>query len=224
MVHTYESDGGLVFPVAEGDFWSAGPHLLLCGDLEKRDHFKLLERAGQPDVVYADPPWNQGNCNTFRTKAGVSGRVSGFDGFLSRLMEVLAHVARPVFCEMGNQNVDVLRAIAERSGANVRGEWGITYYRKHPCRLVHFDFGSETALESSPEGMDDDHTPLWALAHWPAGSLVFDPVTGRGLSAVSADWLGHRFAGVELNPYRVSVTLRKLADRGYTPEKVGSLR
>jgi len=57
-----------------------------------------------------------------------------------------------------------------------------------------------------------------------SGRLVVDPCFGRGLTPVTARAAGHPFWGVELNPYRMSVTLQKLADTGLRPEKRGELQ
>ena len=66
---TYASSGGEEYPVQDGDLWTAGPHRIACGDLERGDALDLLHNLkALPDIVYTDPPWNAGNAASFRRR------------------------------------------------------------------------------------------------------------------------------------------------------------
>jgi len=216
----YAASGGLAFPVQHGDVWQAGPHIIACGDLEAGDFSRLLRMHDVvPDLVYCDPPWNAGNAAAFRTKAGVARKVDFYD-FLVTLCTCIAPTTRDVFLEMGKQQLPTLLAISEGMGATCLNTWPITYYRKHPCRLVHLRWNEDRHdLPQLPDfdGMDDDDTPLAALgACMRVDDVVADPCTGRGLTAVTVAKLGGRFVGLELSPFRMSCALHKLAQLGHT--------
>jgi hypothetical protein len=212
---TYVKDGGLNYPVAPGDVWRAGDHILACGDLEAGQGRALLKLAGrEPDLIYTDPPWGAGNAASFRTKAGVPRRVD-FPAFLTHLVQLTSAARRDVFMEMGFAQVHLLSAIIVRLGGQLVREWTVTYYRRHPSKLVHFRWYGEGDDPPDLNGMDDDDTPRAALqACLRPGDLVMDPCTGRGLTAATVAALGARFIGLELSPHRLSCTLTKLAGFG----------
>ena len=134
----YASTGGTNYPVQPGEVWRADHHVLACGDLEQGDGLRLIERAGRPDLIYCDPPWNPGNAAAFRTKAGMPRRVD-FSGFLIRLLTVTRHADRDVFVEMGLQNAGLLVELAEAHGARLIRRWPITVLSPspvHACSLA----------------------------------------------------------------------------------------
>ena len=107
----YASTGGLNYPVQPGDVWRAGPHVIACGDLEAGDGLRLVDKFGAPDLVYSDPPWNDGNAGAFRTKAGTPRQVN-FTAFLDQLLTVVRMARRDVFLEMGLANAPHLMDLA----------------------------------------------------------------------------------------------------------------
>lgn len=228
MVMTYEKDGGLRFPVKYGEIWTAGPITVACFDLALLDVSRLIRVFGHPDLVYCDPPWNAGNARTFRTKAGVDGERGSavdFDNLISRVWAVVAQSRSGGVVEMGNQKVLAAQELAVHAGIPTEVASG-TYYRTKPMKYL-VALGERTgAVVAALAGLDDEKAPPVVLGHVlkAKGSTVVDPCTGRGLSAVSAADAGHKFWGVELNPYRVSVTMRKLEDAGLLPHRNGLVR
>jgi hypothetical protein len=220
----YESSGGTRYPVRPGEVWRADHHMIACGDLEQGDGVRLIERFGRPpDLTYCDPPWNNGNCAAFRTKAGVPRKVF-FTDFLNALLIVARTTRRDVFLEMGNVNAPHLINLAEQSGGQLIRRWSITYYRKHPCTLIQLRFHGQGDDAPDLTGMDDDDTPVAALqACARPGDVIMDPCTGRGLTAATAAYPDRTFIGLELSPWRMSCTLSKLAALGCNIDREGNL-
>ena len=228
----YESDGGLRYPVRPGDVWKAGPHTIACLDtttpmLDK--YWSMLPSS--PKMLYTDPPWGAALTGGFYTKAGYptkDGARRSFTDVLAGIMRTPARFKLAGWMEMGDKWVDQLAAAITETGGRVIGTQPITYYRKHPHTIVAATWGPDF-VPTNVAGMDDDHTPNATMqAHLDAGLLrpgdaVYDTCIGRGLTPQTADKLGLVCYGTELSPWRMSVTLRKLADRGHTPTKIATL-
>lgn len=221
----YVSSGGDRYPVKPHEVWRAGPHRLACGDLEAGDGERLIKRFGQrPDLVYCDPPWNNGNAAAFRTKAGVPRQVN-FTTFLDVLMAVVRLARRDVFLEMGRAGQAHLVERAERCGGQAIRTWPITYYRRHPATLTQLRFNGAGLEPPDLAGLDDDDTPGAVMRSCSRpGDVVMDPCMGRGLTAATAGAAQDRtFIGLELSPWRMSCALSKLAALGYAIEREGTL-
>lgn len=222
-VHVYEKDGGLLYPVRPGDVWQVEQHTVICGDLQRGAMVEAL-RYAQPDLVYVDPPWGLSNLNSFQTKAGLPHVDVPYQSFLEMLLHPLVQLGVPVFSEMGVGYKTALEQAAAVVGLPYFKSVPITYYGKHRALLYQLSPQPEPAhgWVMPPDGMDDELTPGWIIDQYcPQPGVVFDPCTGRGLTAVSAAKAGRQFVGAELNQYRVSVTLRKLADlTGSVPQWV----
>jgi len=225
---TYSNEGGTRFDVQPGDVWLAGPHVLVCGDLERGDHMKLLHVVDQPAMAYIDPPWGSALARGFRTKAGVDGgpghRVD-FGVLLSLIIQAVKHCSGHAFLEIGRLQEKVLRDAISAGGGRVLDRWDTTYYKRYPCVLIHAGWapGLRPATTSA-DGMDDAHTPLWAIEQFSnTGDTVLDVCAGRGLTAISCEAAGRRFVGLELSSYRASVTLTKLEALGHAPNRAGRL-
>jgi len=212
------------WPVASGDIWKVGNHILACGDLEQGDGMKLLQTINlQPDMVYVDPPWNAGNACSFRTKAGVSRKVD-FESFLQSLLNVVSRSQGDIYIEMGRQETERLLRLIMANGGKVMNVWGITYYRKNPCHLVRCTWCESHEIEVDFTGMDDDDTPAIAMFHsTQKGQWVFDPCLGRGLTSLVAQRLDRRCVGLELHPRRLACAIDKLHKAGLSPQKRGNL-
>lgn len=227
----YVKGGGLNYPVEHGQVWGVGMHKVACDDMNKRRAWLMSAVGSVPCTVFVDPPWNMGNVNSFRTKAGLEHEGGGqpaFRSFLAGLCATLkALEPRVAAIEMGVDATPDLRRTLRDYGAVVLGDWPMTYYRRHPCRLVLASWnlplaGREepTAIQWPSEVPDDEDAPKILLDQVPEG-VVVDPCAGRGLIAVTAASLGKRFVGCELSPRRTSVTLTKLAKAtGQTPRLI----
>lgn len=178
---------------------------------------------------YTDPPWGAGNARSFRTKAGLDGdkgRPVDFAALIQRVIFCLTWAVPngPVWVEMGRATADDVERRLKQSWP-ITEVWPITYYNKNPCSLIRAAVSGPGMGAGGPGGMDDAVTPAFAIARDSApGDRVYDPCTGRGLTAVSAAQHGRVFRGSELNPRRLSVTLAKLHRlTGCAPQRIGAL-
>lgn len=199
------------YPMEIGDVWELGPHTLVCGDLQA-GYGSMIPA---PDMVYVDPPYNVGLAKGYRTKAGVPNPNMRFEDLIGSIMEAVRGCKGDVYMESGTKEADNICSIMDAHGCKVYNRWNVTYYKKNPAVLIRGSFTKPTKLSESPEGMDDEDTPTWAIAHSSKpGDLIVDTCTGQGNTAVSAHKLGRRFFGTELNPRRLAVTIEKLVKLG----------
>lgn len=222
------------YPVQPGEVWTVGPHSLACLDLEDPTRsaawMDLVVRQGRCAMGFSDPPWNAGNARSFRTKAqadGDKGRAVDFSGLMNRVLTALAWAVSPggpVWIEMGNAQAAEVRAMLAQSWP-LTEEWPVTYYGSKPCTLLRGATGGPSVGADGPAGVNDMLLPAFAIARDSLpGDRVYDPCTGRGLTAVSAAAAGRVFWGSELNPRRLSVTLAKLHRvTGAAPARVAVL-
>ena len=198
-------DAGDRIPVKVGEEWAVGNSRILCGDI----HWSEAEQffgANSIDLIYCDPPWNQGMLTGFHTKAGHHGPKPDFNAFKDRLFRLVEMVSAPVAMETGVKEVDDILSRMSHLFQDVK-EYDITYYRKRPCKLVTGGIESLPALD----GVDDDHTPNIVMnAVCDPGDLVLDFCTGRGLTPRTAQANKLRFIGTELAPRRMACALDSL--------------
>lgn len=206
----YTKDGGENYPVQPGEVWHVGEHRIRCGDLMNSADNGWLQTFA-PVLVYTDPPWGQALATGFRTKAGVDGYVTYQHLYTTAFQIIARHYGSiPVYFEQGEKWVKEMQSLAAAEGLEVTQEWAITYYKKHPATLTMFNAAGRS--HSNLRGYDDEATPAMAIVdHTRHGDLVVDLMAGRGLTAATAAGLDRVFAGMELSPHRVSVTLTKLA-------------
>lgn len=215
----YAGRGGLDWPVAPGDLWRVGPHMVLCGDIELGSLDLVAEwmEADPPALVYVDPPWGAGVHRAFRTKAGLAPALD-YDSLMLRVLSACT-LAPVALVEMGNRERDHVVRLAKDCGLSLRREWQITYLQSgRPCALLGFTHPApplfEGWVESWPdfEGMDDARTPGLAVeALTEPGQLVADFCVGLGHTADAAASAGRVFVGSELHSKRVSATLSRLS-------------
>lgn len=202
------------YAVHRGDVWRVGRHVLSCGDIEAGAHAGLIGLL-PPAMIYMDLPYDQANLTLYRKKAGED---TGQDlaAFLRLVVAPLARVTGDIYIETGNKAVDALAGELELAGAKVLNRWGIYYYGTKPCSLVRASFGAGEPMVASPEGMDDEDTPGWAIERSSKpGDVVADFCVGQGGTAVSAAHLGRRALGMDINGRRLAVTIDKLVKAGY---------
>lgn len=222
-------DAGDRYPVMEGDIWQVGEHIVACGDNSRGASGELMDLYGAPDFIYSDPPWNQGNVNSFRTKAGLTHDTSGFASFLVPYTAAVTRSRGGAMIEMGVKELPTLDAAMASHGWQQVKVWQIVYFGKKPCVMACYAPAGSPVLSKTftgdPTGWDDTLTPGWSIEQLSKpGDVIYDPCMGRGLTAEFAVKLGRKARGTELHPRRLACTVEKLAKAtGATPSKVGEL-
>lgn len=257
-VWTY-GDEGTAYPVEVGQLWRCGTHWFYANDLTgssansasrpfvaavrslvEEQRAELLQSGGRGEViVYSDPPWGQGNLNTFQTKAGLDRASYDWRELYGRLAAVGAafHVKHLYIenshcdTEVGAETYSALSSGLPQYGApEHRAYWDTTYYHRKANRAGLYHVGSETppavlvptATDLGPlQGKDDDHTPGIVMRAHGAAGIVIDPCAGRGQTSREAERSGWVSFNNELNPYRVSAALARMtALTGQTVSRV----
>jgi hypothetical protein len=192
---------GAAYPVQPGEQWRIGDHLFICGSLFDVQPPKV------PYLVYADPPWNQGNLTSFHTKAGLPRPAHSWLDVYRRIIE-LAQGA-PCFIEGGQKQAQDVADIC--LGEPAYRSWPITYYGKHPA-VLHYCGSPYLPPGLDLAGLDDDDTPKMVLASYPPWEAdVLDPCAGRGVTSRAAQAAGWPSVNIELHPRRISAALARLA-------------
>lgn len=190
------------FPLKPGELWTCQHGSLMVNDLY--DGLPAFMRAA--DCVFVDPPWNAGNENSFRTKAGLAHNPAGFTRFLDMLFSRLDAIApETCFVEIGKQNVAMVEErLAARFAHLTR--YPSTYYRKHPCFVVR---AAQTPPAIDYSDLDEADIIARICAEEPF-SMIADPCMGRGLVGFNAFRRQRQFRGTELNPARLAVLVNKI--------------
>ena len=167
------------------------------------------------DLLYSDPPWNQGNVNSFVTKAGLKTYIRSFGQFCDSLFARI-DLFTPEICylEIGKENYKQFSTRLKKRFDFVQ-DWQIRYYNKHPCYLLR---GGPTATETDFTNYDDTKTPTLAIRTDNPGSVA-DICTGRGLTMIAAHNNYSKFIGTELNQRRLAVAIDRAAQAGVKYEK-----
>ena len=192
-------------PVIEGQVASREGCALLCGSIMDPEYDGAgLFQFGAPDMVYADPPWSSGVIKAYYTKAKLD-NPPAYEELIQRMLDLCRQHAPEanVFVE-GSEETPALEAVLDGNGL-VWHSVPTTYYRKSPARIWAFNMaGGPPPPLDAVAGMDDEDIP-GLLMDQLRPRAVYDPFTGRGLTARSAVSRGIPFMGSELNPKRLAV-------------------
>lgn len=163
----------------------------------------------ETDLLFIDPPWNQGNLNAFYTKAGRDD-YQEWARFTAVLFQRIAEIS-PSTCyiEIGNQFVDDWHGrLADLYPVIQR--WPVVYYRKHPTNILR---GSAAPIDYDFTGMDEAKA-IGVIGQIDGRGTMGDICMGQGLVGLSAWAAGRPFVGTELNKRRLANLLQKLAKKG----------
>ena len=195
------------FPIEAGEVWG----LPDGSRVAVHDIFDPLPAfMGAADLLFVDPPWNQGNLTAFYTKA-YRDDYQDWSDFEAVLFQRIRD-ADPMTCylEIGNQNVDAWYA---RLGTLFRHlqRWPVVYYRKHPTNILR---GSrEAPIDHDFAGLDEAQA-IKRIAQIEEYHVFGDLCMGQGLVGVAAYEAGKPFVGTELNKRRLANLMQKIARRG----------
>lgn len=204
--------------VRPGDWWAAGPHRFICGDVAAGALLSLVARLPEPAAfVYTDPPWGPANIQYWRTLAGRAGGdpvPTTFSVLLQAIADGIVLSGAPVvWIESGVRWSGAVRTVLGPLLPPLAGEWTVTYGRPpRPNRLLGF---SATPIDGTAEGLHGFAVTAWAFDRSAVpGGIVVDPCVGRGMTARFAHRHGMACWGCEFNPARLAVTLDWLDRHG----------
>ena len=205
-------DAWEAYPIEPGQVWG----LANGSKVGVHNIFTPLPAWFHCDLLFVDPPWNQGNVNSFYTKAGRSDYIANFADFEAALFARIADVApRVCYLEAGKQAVarwmDTLAAMYP-----VVQCFATTYYRRHPCHILR---ASHAPTLHNYSGMDEEAV-IYAVGRDEQCSVMGDFCMGRGLVGLSAYRAGKPFVGTELNKRRLAVLLQRLAKAGADVQEI----
>ena len=194
------------FPIQFGEVWGLdnGSRVAVHDIFEPLPEFMYLA-----DLIFVDPPWNQGNLTCFYTKAKRTD-YQQFTAFTDVLFRRIAEIGpQTCYIEIGNQFVD---AWYERLAQlyPILQRWPVVYYRKYPTNIIR---GGQAPVPADFAGMDEARV-ITIVAQIEDYQVMGDLCMGQGLVGLAAQAAGKPFVGTELNPRRLAVLLQKLANKG----------
>lgn len=195
------------FPIEPGEVWGIPAN---GSKVAVHDIFEPLPAfMYKADLLFVDPPWNQGNLTGFYTKADRDD-YQDFRRFTEVLFRRIAAI-EPAICyvEIGNQHVnDWFKLLAGLYPVVQR--WPVTYYRRSPTNIIR---GGAGPIDYDFAGMDEADV-IARVAQVEDYKVFGDLCMGQGLVGIAAWDVGKPFVGTELNKRRLANLLQKLARRG----------
>lgn len=163
----------------------------------------------QADLLFVDPPWNQGNLRTFYTK-NEDVLEETFEDFYKRLFQVISEInPKTAYIEIGKEYLaDFI--IELRKLYKYVTFYNSTYYHsaKNPCYVIRC---SNKAKKPKLDGMDEENIIKWICEN-ENYDCIADPCMGQGLVAFYANKAGKRFVGTEMNPKRLAVARKRVEE------------
>lgn len=166
----------------------------------------------EADLIFIDPPWNQGNMKSFYTKAGIPMPDELYPDFYARLFECLREI-KPKVCyiEIGKDFLPDFIFEMRKIFKNVTF-YNSSYYHRS-CNLCYVIRGSFKGRAPKLDGLDEEDIIAWVCKN-EEYSCIGDLCMGRGLVALNAHNAGKRFVGTELNHKRLSVAIERVFNNG----------
>lgn len=195
------------FPIEPGEVWGVPSN---GSKVAVHDIFDPLPPfMHDANLLFVDPPWNQGNLNAFYTKADRDD-YQEWPRFTAVLFQRIAEMA-PATCyiEIGNQFVDDWHGRLSSLYPVVQ-RWPVVYYRKHPTNILR---GGQSPIDYDFTGMDEAKA-IGIIGQVDGRGIMADMCMGQGLVGMSAWASGRPFVGTELNKRRLANLLQKLAKKG----------
>lgn len=164
----------------------------------------------EADLIFCDPPWNQGNLRSFYTKnEQVLKRT--YTEFCSALFSLIGDIKpRTAYVEIGKEHLADY-VIAMRSLFPFVTFYNSMYYRKpeNHCYIVR---GSAHRKRLTLDGMDEEDIIRWVCEEEDY-SCIGDPCMGQGLVALYARLAGKQFVGMDINPKRLAVARKRVENK-----------
>lgn len=212
----------LEYPIQYGDLWTAGHHTFLCGDIERDDLLTLTALLPvEPRFVYSDPPTSKEDMEYWHRMNGEE-REGNPELFWNRLCTGVASSGTEyAFIEQGRSGYQCMIDAAKRSGLPpLQHQWDIWHGSpKSINRLLLFSGHHIPACDPTGKGGDDVVRYIFSGSA-KEGDVVLDPCVGSGTTARIAHEFGMRCWGMDINPIRLSQTLKWLQKQGCDVERI----
>ena len=194
------------FPVEPGQMWTCEQGKVMVRDL----YTGVAEHLREADCVFVDPPWNVGNENSFRTKAGQAHNKGGYPRFIAALWRAIDAIApHTLYVEIGKEKAGSIYDEMSQRFPQVRA-YPTVYYKKLPCYVIR---GSNRLSAVDYTGMDE-LAVIDRICRDGEFEVIADPCMGRGAVGRYAFQHGRAFRGTELNPARLAVMIEHIHNEG----------
>ena len=163
----------------------------------------------EADLLFVDPPWNQGNLRSFYTKNEAVLEES-YEEFYTRLFEVIGEInPKTAYVEVGKEHLaDFIMEM--RKNFRYVTFYNSSYYHspKNRCYVIR---GSSKAKKPHLDGLDEEEIIGWICRN-EEYQIIADPCMGQGLVAFYASQAGKKFVGTEMNPKRLAVARKRVEE------------
>ncbi len=163
----------------------------------------------EADLLFVDPPWNQGNLRSFYTK-NEDVLEDTFEDFYKRLFQVIKEIKpRTAYVEVGKEYLaDFIMEM--RKIFRYVTFYNSSYYhnQKNHCYVIR---GSFKAKKPHLDGLDEEDIIEWICQNETYDTIA-DPCMGQGLVAFYASQAGKKFVGTEMNPKRLAVARKRVEE------------
>ena len=160
------------------------------------------------NLLFADPPWNEGNLRAFYTKNGQDLPVT-YTAFLDALVSTIRDISpRVAYVEIGKQHLaDVIMGM--RVLYPKVTFYNSTYYRnpENICYVVRGSMDGRRAPKL--DGLDEEDIIKWVCENEDYDCIA-DPCIGQGLVALYASRAGKKFVGTDINAKRLAVARKRV--------------
>lgn len=169
----------------------------------------LPEFMKEADVLFVDPPWNQGNMTTFYTKADKI-NPHKYESFYNRLFELIEEV-KPEWCfvEVGKEYLaDFIYRMRKIY------KWVTFYnsmYYRNKNNLCYVIQGSNKRKNFKLDYTDEEDIIKWICENIDY-NCIGDLCMGRGLVGLYSYMNDKKFVGTELNHKRLSVLVERIEE------------
>lgn len=163
------------------------------------------------DLIFVDPPYNERALGMFYSVASIA-HTNSFQEFYKRLFECIREIS-PATCyvEVGKEYLAEFLTEMKQQYPYVTF-YNSTYYHKkgNICYVIR---GGQKRVKLPLDGVDEEDIIKYVCKN-EKYECIADLCMGQGLVAVNAAKNERRFVGTELNPKRLSVAVKRVADEG----------
>jgi 16S rRNA G966 N2-methylase RsmD len=192
--------------IKNGEIVKQKTSTLACGSLHDMNLINKLLNGIRVDMIYCDPPWNNGILTNYRKRAGYVSKDTVSNILDSILLIVQKLKPKVLYLEIGVQNKHL---VEEKFKQYNKKCFNITYYGKKPCFLYQIYFINTTGGYDF-SNIDDAETPYFAISYEKQHlhiKNVLDICAGTGITGRAAKQNGIYFFGLELNKEKISKLL-----------------